>query len=183
MNQEILFWNRWLPAYRRLYVGLLLVVGIALASYLAQKYIGADAVINWQVFNELQEIELTAEKFSKGVFSFTTEAPGFVVAEWFEASDMQVNFQAAYLYGGLLLVALTFLLAVVTNLPRWWYLGSMMVFIGLLAAFQLDILQVWGLQDSTVLLLSLAVFWLPAIICTLSDQTFPFRQGSLSLDF
>lgn len=158
MNQEIFFWNRWLPAYRRLYVGLLIITGIALVGYLVQKYIGADAVINWQVFNELQDIEFATDQFSRGIFNFTTEAQSFVVAEWFEASDMQVNFRAAYWYGGLLMVALTFVLAVVTNLPRWWYLGSMMVFIGLLAAFQLDILQVWGLPNSTVLLVSLAVF-------------------------
>lgn len=158
MNQEIFFWSRWLPAYRRLYVGLLIVVGLALASYLVQKYIGADAVINWQVFNELQDIEFATDQFSKGIFNFTTEAQGFLVVEWFEASDMQINFRAAHWYGGLLMVALAFLLALVTNLPRWWYLGSMMVFIGLLAAFQLDILQVWGLPGSTVLVVSLVIF-------------------------
>lgn len=177
MNREIFFWNRWPSAYRRLYVGLLAITGIALASYLVQQYIGADAVINWQVFNELQDIDFPADTFRKGIFSFTTEAQSFLVAAWFEASEMRINFQAAYLYGSLLAIALVVVLATVTDLPRWWYLGSMMVFIGLMAAFQLDILQVWGLADPTVLVVSLAVF-LPAsyyLHAFRPDISFPHR--------
>jgi len=155
MNQELFFWNRWLPAYRRLYIILLVLLGASVLIYLTQKYIGTDAIINWQVFNEVYDTSFIIDNFTKGIFNFNTDAPSFLVTEWFEASDMQINKTATYLYGGLLIVGLAWLLSVVTALPRWWYLGSMMVVIALLASFQVDILQVWGLTNSLALIIPL----------------------------
>ncbi len=158
MNQNLFFWNRWLPAYRRLYVGLLTLLGIAVVIYLTQKIIGTDAVISWQIFSEVQDISFDIDSFTKGIFNFTTDAPSFLVVEWFEASDMRINAWATYLYAGMVAVSVVWLLSVVTTLPRWWYLGVMMVFIALLTSFQVDILRVWGLANANVLIATLAVF-------------------------
>lgn len=158
MNPNLFFWNRWLPAYRRLTVSLLVLLGIAIVVYLTQKIIGSDGVINWQIFNEVQDISFDIDSFTKGIFTFTTNAQSFLVVEWFEASDMQINHTATFLYAGMVAVALVWLLSVLPTLPRWWYLGSMMVFIALLVSFQPDILQVWGLANATVLIATLAVF-------------------------
>ncbi len=158
MNPNLFFWNRWLPVYRWLTLGLFVLLGVVVVIYLTQKVIGAGAVINWQTANEVQDTSFDIDSFTKGIFNFTTSVPSFLVVEWFDASDMQINTTATYLYGIIAGVALVWLLSVVTSLPRWWYLGSMMAFIGLMVSFQPDILQVWGLTNSTILIATLIVF-------------------------
>ncbi|AEI49631.1 hypothetical protein [Runella slithyformis] len=50
----------------------------------------------------------------------------------------------AWGYWALVLSGLVLLLSAVTVLSRWWYIGSMMAFIGLLATAHLEILQLFG---------------------------------------
>ncbi|MCU0355823.1 MAG: hypothetical protein MUD08_19140, partial [Cytophagales bacterium] len=158
MNRELFFWNRWLPTYRWLFVSLLVLLGAALTIYLIQYFVGADAVIGWNVVNQLQDVNLTLESFTRGIFNFTVQAPSFLVLEWFEATDMRTNHAATYAYGVLTALGLAWLLAVVPSLPRWWYLGSMMAFIGLVVSLQTDVLQVAGLTNWVVPGVTLAVF-------------------------
>ncbi|MDJ1495678.1 hypothetical protein QNI19_22270 [Cytophagaceae bacterium DM2B3-1] len=157
MKQDLFFWNRWLPLYRRLYISLFVLFGISIIIYFIQKVIGANSVISWNTVNEVQDISFDIDSFTKGIFNFTTTAPSFLVVEWFEASDMQINDIATYIYGGSVAIAMIWILSLLPSLSRWWYLGSMMVVIALFTSFQFDILQVWGFSNFTILIVFLIV--------------------------
>ncbi len=157
MNQDLFFWKSWRPTDRRLYWGILLLLGVVLVVYLVQYFIGADAVIRWQVQNEAQDISFDIDSFTKGIFNFKTQAQSFLLVEWFEASVMQINTLAVSFYGVCVALGMVLLVSGVTFLPRWWYLGSMMVCIGVLAGLQLEVLQIWGFVNAVVFGISLVV--------------------------
>ncbi len=154
---SLLFWQSWRAPYRALAWAGLLLLAATLLLFAVQAIRGVDAVIAWQPESELQDVVMTLDSFTRGLFNFTVEAPGYAVTERFEPTGMQVNLVAAYLYLGLLAAGLALLLSVVTVLPRLWYVAAMAVFIGWLAVSKLDLLLVFGLANNTVFIAVLAL--------------------------
>ncbi|HEX8531238.1 MAG TPA: hypothetical protein VF646_14500 [Cytophagales bacterium] len=159
-TDSLSFWQRWPAPYRALGWAGLLLLAATLLLFAVQAFQGVDAVIAWQPESELQDVVITLDRFTRGLFTFTAEAPGYAVVERFEPTGMQVNLVAAYLYLGLLAAGLALLLSVVTVLPRLWYVAAMAVFIGWAAASKLDLLQAFGLSNNA-LFIAVLVLVLP----------------------
>ena len=154
---SLLFWQSWRAPYRSLAWAGLLLLAAALLLFAVQALRGVDAVIAWQPESELQDVVMTLDTFTRGLFNFTVEAPGYAVTERFEATGMQVNLVAAYLYLGLLAAGVALLLSVVTVLPRLWYVAAMALFIGWLAVSKLDLLLVFGMGNNALFITVLAL--------------------------
>ncbi len=156
-HAPLLFWQSWRTPYQALAWAGLLLLAATLLLFAGQALRGVDAVIAWQPESELQDVVMTLDTFTKGLFNFTVEAPGYAVTERFEPTGMQVNLVAAYLYLGLLAAGLALLLSVVTVLPRLWYVAAMALFIGWLAVSKLDLLLVFGLGNNALFIAVLAL--------------------------
>ncbi len=68
----------------------------------------------------------------------------YLLKEQFVPVQIDVPSWLAWGYLGVVLAGLVLLLSAVSALPRWWYIGSMVVFIGFLAGSHLEMLQLFG---------------------------------------
>ncbi|QHT71237.1 hypothetical protein GXP67_33590 [Rhodocytophaga rosea] len=155
---DLFFWKQWPASYRNIYLTSLAVSTIGLVIYLIWFFTGNDAVIGWQTRSELQSLSLQLNSFSRSLFNFTVETPSYFITEQFVASLAKINTLAVYIYLAFLTGACLLVLSLITELPRLWYILGMGVFILLLASFKFDLLQVFGLRNNTVFIVSVAAY-------------------------
>lgn len=176
MNQ-LFFWNNWQSAERILgwFVGVVLIGGVALLAWR-----GGDFSLNgigWDVRSELSEIPVVVDRIALTDWEFGVSIPAQVVMEQFVAAEKPVT--AASVWGELLLMGLGLLivLSAITVLPRFWYIGSMVAFLLLLAAVRTETLLVGGDSGRFFYLFSALLYgglsyWLHAFR---PDAQFPTR--------
>lgn len=165
---SLIFWKNWKPGQRFLYITSLGLLALGLAALLFFHFRGIENTVRWEVLSELDEVPVALDSLQltvDGLQSSTDSAqsninrqsaiqnskstillPGkaYLLKEQFVPVRTDTPEWLAWGYWALVLTGLVLLLSAVTVLPRWWYIGSMMVFIGLLAAAHLEVLQLFG---------------------------------------
>jgi tetratricopeptide (TPR) repeat protein len=141
---------------------------------------GVDSTLNgigWDVRSELSEVPVMVDRVGLTDWEFGVSIPAQVVVEQFVAAERPIT--AAGVWVELLLMGLGLLivLAAITVLPRFWYIGSMVVFLLLLAAVRTETLLVGGDSGRFFYLFSALLFgglsyWLHAFR---PDARFPLR--------
>ncbi|WP_428657506.1 tetratricopeptide repeat protein [Runella sp.] len=156
---SLIFWKNWNPGQRFLYITSLGLLGLGLVALLFFHYRGIENTVRWEVLSELDEIPMpldtlklsgSAEQATVG--PDTTQAQskiilpgkGYLLKEQFVPVRSDIPEWLVFGYWGIVLAGLVLLLSAVTVLSRWWYIGVMMVFIGVLATSHLEVLQLFG---------------------------------------
>ncbi len=137
--------KKWLPdapqTERTFYflIFALIVCGLAVLLFLEHR--GVENTINWDILSELGEIPVQLDSDPNGGKLF---GKAFIIKEQFVPSPLVISTWLVAGYLGVGALALVLLLCAVVALPRLWYLASMTIFVGLLASFRLEILQLFG---------------------------------------
>lgn len=160
--KKIFFWNNWSRPEKILYLFLLSVFVISLTFLLVSAIIGINAVISWQTLNEIETLRVTIDEFSKALFNFSVDAESYLAKEIFSASPVKINPLSSYIYLGLVMVAMLFLLSTVSFLDLSWYAISMGVFIFFLADMQSELLGVFGFRDIKFLAIMILTYAAPS---------------------
>lgn len=134
--QDLFFWKSYTAAYRRLFVFVLLVLGVSAGFFAVAWARGLDSVLHWDVLSELGEIPFRLD----AVPGFELPATAYTVTEQLVASPMALNAPAAGAFVALWLVGLLLALAGASTLNRLGFTLGTGVFILLLVSLNLDAL-------------------------------------------
>lgn len=142
--RSLSFWQSWTAGYRYTwYAGasvLLAALLYACCTYLQ----GPDAVIHWQKLQEQKAVNATVHSFQEGPFELSVPAESFVIFEYFNGSALMPNTTAAYVYLVLLALGAAMLLAIISTMDRFWFLGGMLFFILFVLSLRLRVLGLFG---------------------------------------
>jgi hypothetical protein len=105
--------------------------------------IGIDGVIDLDVFSKLENIKVSVDEFSRNLLSFSVQADSYLIKEWYGASSIKVIPLYAYIFSGIVLIALLFILTSVTFLNTLWYTAGMAGFILFLINLDTELLNIF----------------------------------------
>jgi hypothetical protein len=121
----MIFWNKWNKEFKLLYqisLGLLLSSVLFFGFYYVR---GIHGAISWETVTDSQKLLLPIESFTKGIFDFNIETDVFIQFQQFIGSNIELNLVSAYIFYGLLMLAIVLMLTVLTYLDNWiYFLGT-----------------------------------------------------------
>ncbi|NBB22915.1 hypothetical protein GVN20_26400 [Runella sp. CRIBMP] len=170
---SLIFWKNWNPVQRFLYTTTLGLLALGLMALLFFHYRGLENTVRWEVLSELDEVPVQLDSLqlaaggvplnrlqpSEGNAQSDTNRqsaivnpqstillPGkaYLLKEQFVPVQTDLPAWLVWGYWGIVLAGVVLLLSAVTVLTRRWYIGAMMIFIGLLAGLHLEVLQLFG---------------------------------------
>lgn len=142
--KELFFWRAWPAAERRMAYWALGILSLGLVFFLAMIVDPLGNVVHWDVLSELSEVPSVVDILPLDGWQFGVTIPSFLTMEQFMAAPMELPVLLIRFGGTLALLGLCIVLAALTALPRFWYLGSMVAFILLAAASRLETLGLFG---------------------------------------
>lgn len=155
---DLLFWKVWSPSERRMAVGAFLILILGLAFLVWQCIDPLGNVVRWNVVSELLETTAVVDVLQLGPWQYGISTPMHLVTESFMSSVMEVNAVTIYLFWIGALIGLSFVLAALTTLSRFWYLAGTILFILFLAFARLETLRVFGAESRLLFLLATALY-------------------------
>ncbi|WP_373514190.1 tetratricopeptide repeat protein, partial [Persicitalea sp.] len=148
--KQLLFWRTWPTAEARTARWVLGILALTLLAFLANILNPLENVVHWDVLSELSEIPTVVDILPLDGWQFGVTVPSYLTMEQFGAAPMELPVYMIRALGVFGLIGLCVVLAATTALPRFWYLGCMVLFILLLAACRLETLGLFG-EGSRVL--------------------------------
>lgn len=104
-------------------------------------------MFTWQQLQELRPEEIPVRSFEVGGFELTISTDNFILFERWSSNSLQVNASATYILLIFFVLAFTVLMATITTLPRFWFFIGAGAAVFIIPTFQLETLQVFGLQN------------------------------------
>ena len=155
---DIFFWKKWDKAYRYIYIFLLGLFGISLIIYLVFHFIGIEAVVKWEVNNELDNVEVKVDGFSRYLYDYTISTQSYLIKQTYAASGITVNPAFSYLYLILMVTGILFALTIITYLEQFWYIVGIGLFMIFLVTLNTEILEINGSITKNFLIVLIVVF-------------------------
>lgn len=155
---SIFFWSAWSRAYRLTYLVSLVAFFSSIILLVIAWSNGLGNVVHWDVLSELNELPVTFQKFSDGIFDFPVNGKAYAVSEQFIAGAMQVRPAVATAFLTGICLAFILLMSAITRFNRVRYLISMAALILGLAFFRWEMLEVPGLSGNYLFLLLAFIF-------------------------
>ncbi len=142
--KELFFWRTWPAVDRRMAHWVVGILILSLLFLLAMLVDPLGNVVHWDVLSELSEVPSVVDILPLDGWQFGVTVPSYLTMEQFMSAPMELPVQLIRFGGALALLGLCVVLAALTALPRFWYLGSMVAFILLTAASRLETLGLFG---------------------------------------
>lgn len=155
---DLLFWKVWSPSERRMAVGAFFVLILALVFLVWQCIDPLGNVVRWNVVSELSETTAVVDVLQLGQWQYGISTPTHLVTESFMSSVMEVNALTVCLFWIGALIGLSFVLAALTTMSRFWYLAGTILFILFLAFARLETLRVFGAENRLLFLIATILY-------------------------
>jgi tetratricopeptide (TPR) repeat protein len=156
--KEYFFWKVWSLSERRTSIVALILIFLALLFFAFNIIDPLSNVIQWNVLSEVSEIPTVVDILRFDKWQYGVTVPSQFVTESFIASVMETDLRIVGIFWFFALTGLSFLLAALTTLPRFWYLSGMILFILLLAFSRFETLGVFGEGNKTLFLLTAILY-------------------------
>jgi Tfp pilus assembly protein PilF len=140
----LFFWRVWSSSERRFAITAFIVILSALLFFILKSIDPLANVIRWDVLSELSDVSTVVDVLKFDQWQYGISVPSNLITEQFVASTMETDFMSIRIFWGFAIIGLSFILASLTTMPRFWYLTGMVVFILLLASARLETLSVFG---------------------------------------
>lgn len=151
----LFFWQQWTRAERFLYTTSLGLLAVGLIAMLFFQERGLQNTVAWDVLSELDEVAVRTDSLMMPRPDSVQVASkqyllskSYLLREQFVPSLMVLP---SWLIEGvlaMLLAGIVLIVSAVSALPRWGYVGSMTVLIAVLAFSHVELLQVFGIDNS-----------------------------------
>ncbi len=145
--QSIQFWKSWPPVYQRFwwlfviaFVAALILTIVSLIQY-------PGPVFTWQQLQTLKVHDLPTHTFSLGGFELTIFSENHIIFERWLGNRLSISVAPLDIYLILFALGFTSLLAIVTVLPRFWFLAGSGVIVFMISSLQIESLGVFGLYN------------------------------------
>ncbi|TDE08840.1 hypothetical protein [Dyadobacter psychrotolerans] len=156
--KELFFWKVWSPSERRTTVAALIILFLSILFFVFKSLDPLANVIRWNVLSEVAEISTVIDFLRIDQWQYGVTVPSQLVTENFIASVMETDILTVQIFWFFALIGLSFLLAALTTLSRFWYLAGMIIFILLLAFARPEALGVFGEGSRTLFLLTVIFY-------------------------
>jgi Flp pilus assembly protein TadD len=115
-------------------------------------------VLTWQQQDLLDKTAVSMDTFRKGIFDLSVPAEVFFLEKLYKANDLQVPAEAAFYWWAALVLAFSFISAVVAHSRRWVFVGGTATMIFFLVGLRSDLLMIYTTYDKLVPGLLVAVY-------------------------
>jgi hypothetical protein len=119
---------------------------------------GAESIIHWNKIEEQKVLESTVHSFQTGPFELAVPAENFVILEYFNGSNIELNQLSSLIFIGVLIFSIVILLTIITTLERFWYFTGMALFIIFVVTLRLDVLSIFGQRNQTPAIVVLFIY-------------------------
>jgi len=156
--KDLFFWKVWSSSERRTVMAAFSVIFLALIFFVVKSFDPLSNVIHWNVLSELSTVSTVVDFLRLDQWQYGVSTPSQLVTENFVASVMETDALTIQVFWIFALIGLSFILAALTTMPRFWYLAAMIAFILLLAFSRLETLGVFGTGNRTFFLITVILY-------------------------
>ena len=158
---NIQFWRDWHPTSRNVYLLLLALLAFAGGAMAFLYPQGMLNQVSWERISELKEVPVPQAPISVGLFSFSYNLNYSVILETFLGSSLQLTPIGALVLLGIVALAWTILLTIISALKRFWYYVGVLLLLGIILLFQLEQLLWFGRPEKLGMIIAFGLFLLP----------------------
>jgi hypothetical protein len=142
--EKLFFWRNWPKNQKFSFVFILTILFTSILSLSFFWFKGVENIIHWDVLSEIDEIPAALNTFSDGQLNtdrlkFTINGIAYIVKERYLASIMEINFLTNNIFAVFFILGLNLLISAFSDMSRYWFLGGMVLFAGVLITFHLEI--------------------------------------------
>ncbi len=156
------FWNQWPTPYRISYRIFLILLGLSILLYTVAYVVGSAFVIDWEVINTIKPVSTLLMTYDIGLFSFPVHVDNFLIFQSFHGSDLRIETWPSIILLIWIGVFISFALATITDLPRFWFLVAIILFTLLLVGLGIDHIVLFGRYDKTGIGIAILMYF-PAL--------------------
>lgn len=138
------FWRTWPKSYQFLGAVLGVLLGLVLVGLWTSYFLAPAPTFIWQHAQEQLVTEVPLRSFTKGLVELVIPADNYVIFDQLLGDRLHVQPWVHYAFLGLFFFALSFLVAIITTLSRFWYLAAMTVLIVLVSYLRIEILLLFN---------------------------------------
>ena len=157
------FWKNWAVVYQRILtaIAFVFVASLAIAIFALSRY--PAPLFGWQQAQELQQEKIPIYSFETGGFDLTVFTNNYVLFERWGGRPLEINIMALDLYLLFFSVAMVMLFAIITVLPRYWFLAMSGIALFMISNFQLQGLNILGLPERVPTILAMILLLGPCL--------------------
>jgi hypothetical protein len=155
------FWEAWTQPYKKLYWLFFVLFIFSLFFAIYNYFIGLEYVIHWESIGKLDQLKIIAHTVTAGNIKFDIPVDNYVVFQYFEGSDLQINALNGYIYLVFLVIGVNLVMAVLPSMPKLWFYAGMGGFIGFALLLNIDQIMLFGQIDRTGLIIVLVLYLSP----------------------
>ena len=142
--KPVFFWKAWKKPYKYVYKILLFIFLLSVIFYVFTYFAGSSFVIHWEIDNIIKPVHTLFDSYRLGVLEFPIYVNNYVIFQSFIASDLQVNLWPAYLLLVWLGIFISIILALISDLSRFWFVASVILITVLFVGLKLDYLVLFN---------------------------------------
>jgi hypothetical protein len=147
------FWEGWPSPLKHIFYVFFVLFASAIIYTIVCSILGYQLVIDWEVVGQRLPVQITIKELNFGAFAIPLQSENYVINQWYQGSDMAVNYFAFYFFLIVVILAMILGLTSATFLGKIWYYGLTILFVGSLIFFKFDTILLFGLDDNTALIL------------------------------
>lgn len=156
--QPLLFWKDWEKNEKTIYLAFLGLFAISLFTLIYALITGSGNVIDYEILVQSEIAPVVFKTIELFPFQMDISADSILFNQWFGGTDIIVKPFISYLFLILLWVAYSLLMAISTKLNGFWYYFSSALLIVFFLTQRLEILELFGSNDKTGLIVALILF-------------------------
>jgi hypothetical protein len=153
------FWNSWGKPAKTLYQVLLFALVTSMIVFAFAYALGNNFLIEWEITNIISPVQTLFDSYYLGLYHFPIYVDNYVIQQGFEASELQILNWPAILLMAWLAFFFSFMLALITDLPRFWFVVAVVLFTAALLVLRLDYLILFGRYDKSALIIAFLLFY------------------------
>ncbi len=175
------FWKNWPAAYQRLWWVLFTGFIIATIFTIVSLIQYPAPVFTWQQFQSLKDNEIALRVFDVAGFDLTLFADNHIVFERWLGNLLSLSATPLNLYLVLFALGFTVLLAIITVLPRFWFLAGAGVAVFAISNMHLDGLGMFGLYNKVPTLVAMILLAGPAVYFQFFGNQISFQTRLITI--
>ncbi len=180
---ELFFWNNWKKPDKYIYWSILCVFLAAFCWLIYTFSSGEKNLINWEVVEEPYNLTVEADNFSYNLFDYTLNLENYLVVQHFVPSAYAVDFTAAHIYFGFIIIALIVFVTALTYAKKIIYYSILMTFlIAWIVLMKLDVHAIFGVGNQYFTFFVIILYLAASYFCYITPKiSLVLRLGLVSL--
>ncbi len=157
--ERLFFWKSWRPAERISALAVLVLLASSLLYLLISSGVfSGTGNIKWDIMSLVHDTAVPVNRLKLGDFEFVIPAPSVYVTEQYVAPLMLPDAKAGIFFLVVAITGFSVVLAALTTLSRFWFLGGLAILVPLLVFSRTEMLIFPGLPERALLLLALVLY-------------------------